>query len=51
VQTERAGSYTHGDGAVSRFEACFEKRASVAHAEQVFAALATPATAALAAGA
>ena len=51
VQTERSGSYTNGDGVVSRFAACFEKRASVAHAEQVFAALAAPAAAALTAGA
>ena len=51
VQTERAGSYTNGDGVVSRFEPCFDKQASVAHAEQVFAALAAPATAALAASA
>jgi NADH-quinone oxidoreductase subunit G len=51
VQTERAGSYTNGDGLVSRFEACFEKQASVAHAEQVFAALEAPTAALLTASA
>jgi len=40
VQTERAGSYTQCDGRQVRFAACFEKPAAVAHAEQLFDALA-----------
>jgi len=44
VQTERSGHYTNVDGNVSRFEACFAKPASVADAEQVFAALEAPVT-------
>ena len=43
VQTERSGHYTNFAGVVSRFEACFEKPATVADAEALFAALAVPA--------
>ena len=43
VQTERAGHYTNFQGVVSAFEPCFAKRDSVAHAESLFAALASPA--------
>ena len=42
VQTERAGHYTNFQGVVSAFEPCFAKRDSVAHAESLFAALASP---------
>ena len=42
VQTERAGHYTNFQGVVSAFEPCFAKRDSVAHAEALFAALASP---------
>ena len=41
VQTERNGHYTNFEGTVSEFRACFAKKAGVAHAEEVFAALAT----------
>ena len=41
IQTERAGHYTNADGVVSAFEPCFEKAPAVAHAEELFAALAT----------
>ena len=40
VMTERAGHYTNFQGVVSAFEACFTKPAGVAHAEELFAALA-----------
>ncbi|QJR14214.1 2Fe-2S iron-sulfur cluster-binding protein [Usitatibacter palustris] len=40
IQTERRGTYTNFEGTVSGFEACFEKDDSVAHAEDLFAALA-----------
>jgi len=43
VQTERSGHYTNFAGVVSRFEACFDKPATAAHAEALFAALAVPA--------
>ena len=43
VQTERSGHYTNFAGVVSRFEACVDKPATVAHAEVLFAALAVPA--------
>jgi len=43
IQTERAGSYTNFAGHTSRFQRCFEKKAGVAHAEEVFARLATTA--------
>ena len=43
VQTERSGHYTNFAGVVSRFEACFDKPATVADAEALFAALAVPA--------
>ena len=43
VQTERSGHYTNFAGVVSRFEACFEKPATVADAQDLFAALAVPA--------
>jgi len=43
VQTERSGHYTNFAGVVTRFEACFEKPATVADAEALFAALAVPA--------
>ena len=42
MQTERSGHYTNFAGVVSRFEACFEKPATVADAEALFAALAVP---------
>ena len=41
VQTERDGHYTNFEGTVSEFRACFAKKPTVAHAEEVFAALAT----------
>ncbi len=44
IQTERAGHYTNFAGVTSRFEACFAKKPAVAHAEQLFAALATTAS-------
>jgi len=40
TQLERAGSYTNGDGVVSRFEPIRRKAATVAHAEELFAQLA-----------
>ena len=40
IQTERAGHYTNFQGTVSAFEPCFPKKASVADAEALFAALA-----------
>ena len=40
IQTERGGSYTNFEGKVSRFEACFAKKPTVAHAEELFARLA-----------
>jgi NADH-quinone oxidoreductase subunit G len=40
VQTERRGHYTNFQGTVSAFEPCFPKKASVADAEALFAALA-----------
>jgi NADH-quinone oxidoreductase subunit G len=43
VQTERSGHYTNCEGVASRFAACFTKQESVADAEALFAALATPA--------
>ena len=45
IQTERRGHYTNFQGVVSGFEPCFMKKASVADAEDLFAAIAaTPAT-------
>jgi NADH-quinone oxidoreductase subunit G len=41
VQTERGGRYTNFEGTVSRFEACFARKATVSDAERLFAALAT----------
>jgi len=41
VQTERSGHYTNFEGTVSEFRACFARKAGVADAEEVFAALAT----------
>jgi NADH-quinone oxidoreductase subunit G len=41
VQTERSGRYTNFEGTVSRFEACFGRKAAVSDAERLFAALAT----------
>jgi NADH-quinone oxidoreductase subunit G len=46
IQTERSGHYTNFAGVVSAFSACFDKPATVAHAADVFAALAVPAEAA-----
>ncbi len=46
IQTERAGHYTNFAGVVSPFAACFDKPATVAHAADVFAALALTAKAA-----
>jgi NADH-quinone oxidoreductase subunit G len=43
VQTERRGHYTNFEGVVSAFEPCFAKKASVADAETLFAALAATA--------
>jgi NADH-quinone oxidoreductase subunit G len=40
IQTERRGHYTNFQGAVSAFEPCFAKAASVADAETLFAAIA-----------
>jgi NADH-quinone oxidoreductase subunit G len=40
IQTERAGSYTNFQGQSSRFERCFDKKPTVAHAEELFARLA-----------
>jgi NADH-quinone oxidoreductase subunit G len=39
IQTERAGHYTNFTGVVSGFEPCFAKKATVADAQEVFAAL------------
>ena len=41
IQTERRGHYTNFQGVVSAFEPCFPKKASVADAETLFAALAS----------
>lgn len=43
IQTERAGHYTNFAGHVSRFERCFAKKPTVAHAEELFARLAATA--------
>ena len=43
LQTERSGHYTNFQGVVSAFAACFPKKATVADAEAVFAALGTKA--------
>jgi NADH-quinone oxidoreductase subunit G len=43
IQTERSGHYTNFEGHTSRFERCFEKQATVAHAEEFFARLAATA--------
>lgn len=40
IQTERAGHYTNFAGVTSGFEACFAKKDSVAHGEELFAKLA-----------
>jgi NADH-quinone oxidoreductase subunit G len=40
IQTERRGHYTNFQGVVSAFEPCFPKKASVADAETLFAAIA-----------
>jgi NADH-quinone oxidoreductase subunit G len=40
IQTERRGHYTNFQGTVSAFEPCFPKKATVADAETLFAALA-----------
>ena len=40
IQTERGGHYTNFEGVVSSFEPCFAKKATVAHAEALFDALA-----------
>jgi len=42
VQTERSGHYTNFEGVVSAFEACFAKKATVADAVALFAALTSP---------
>jgi len=39
IQTERRGHYTNFDGVVSAFEPCFPKKASVADAQTLFAAM------------
>ncbi len=39
IQTERRGHYTNFEGVVSAFEPCFPKKASVADAETLFAAM------------
>jgi len=43
VMTERSGHYTNFEGVVTAFAACFAKPAGVAHAAELFAALAAPA--------
>ena len=43
VMTERSGHYTNFQGVVTAFAACFAKPAGVAHAAELFAALAAPA--------
>jgi len=43
LQTERTGHYTNFAGVTSRFERCFGKAPSVAHAEEFFALLAATA--------
>ena len=40
IQTERDGHYTNFEGVVSGFSACFAKKQGVAHAADVFEALA-----------
>jgi NADH-quinone oxidoreductase subunit G len=40
IQTERRGHYTNFEGVVSAFEPCFPKKASIADAETLFAAIA-----------
>jgi NADH-quinone oxidoreductase subunit G len=40
IQTERAGHYTNFAGVVSGFERCFAKKPTVAHAQDVFTAMA-----------
>jgi NADH-quinone oxidoreductase subunit G len=40
LQTERDGHYTNFEGRVGAFSACFDKPAGVAHASEVFAAIA-----------
>jgi NADH-quinone oxidoreductase subunit G len=40
LQTERAGHYTNFQGKANAFQPCFAKHPAVAHAEDVFAALA-----------
>jgi NADH-quinone oxidoreductase subunit G len=45
IQTERRGHYTNFAGVVSAFERCFAKKASVADAEALFAAIAATAEA------
>ena len=40
IQTERAGHYTNFAGVVTGFERCFAKKATVADAQELFAALA-----------
>jgi NADH-quinone oxidoreductase subunit G len=42
IQTERRGHYTNFEGVVSAFELCVAKKATVADAEALFAALAAP---------
>ena len=43
IQTERAGHYTNFAGVTSRFERCFAKQPTVAHAEEFFARMAATA--------
>jgi NADH-quinone oxidoreductase subunit G len=43
IQTERGGHYTNFDGHVSAFEPCFSPPPGVAHAADLFRALAAPA--------
>jgi NADH-quinone oxidoreductase subunit G len=45
VMTERRGHYTNFEGTVSAFEPCFASAPGVAHAQDLFAALATRAVA------
>ena len=40
IQTERSGHYTNFAGVVSAFERCFPKKATVADAQELFAAMA-----------
>ena len=40
IQTERSGHYTNFEGTVTPFTACFAPAAGIAHAAEVFVAIA-----------